>query len=1717
MSTEAQQTLLRTLKIKRGVAKATLTKCHTYLETSKAQDNIDVIQINTRLLKIESLWSQFFDVHAEICSLVDDEISNTAEADAFEENYFDVISLGKHLIEDYESNIAIPNKGDAPLPGQSNDIQNQLRLPQIILPSFSGAYEEWMPFHETFNSLIHCNKALNNVQKFHYLKSCLKNEATNCIQELQISEANYNIAWSTLKDRFDNKRIIIKKHIQAIYELPQCSYENYNALRHIYDTVQKHTRALKALKRPVDQWDDWLIYITTNKLDKTTNKEWESTITTNHIPSFQELLNFLSQKCNTLEAIAKPVITHAKPFKNVSVHLTAKTTTCAMCNENHLIYYCKRLLNMQPEERIKKIKLLQLCINCLKPNHSVSQCNASSCKKCKGKHNTLLHITQQTNNYPRLPISDASTSRDVISSNLANYPTKNSTQVLLSTAVVDIKDKVGNYIKCRALLDSGSQASFISKKLAEKLQLDKQHTNISLIGVNQASSVANESMQIKLKSRFCEFTTTINCLILKTITQPLPVLSIERKLFPIPKKLKLADPDFNTTNTIDLLIGAELFWSLLCVGQIKPNKTTLCMQKTLLGWIISGTAPTERLSHTHITCNFAMQNNINEQLTKFWEIEEVISKNSLNIDEKKCETQFINTYQRDQSGRIVVELSLREGNQLKLGNSRDVALKRFYTVESKLQKQPLLKAQYTAFMQEYETLNHMRLVHDTAHNEAQTSFYLPHHAVIKEDSMTTKLRVVFDGSAKSSTGTSLNDILMVGPTVQQDLFSIICRFRTHPIVITADIEKMYRQIKVNEKHHRLQRILWRTDNMEPVKTYELTTVSYGTACAAFLATRALKQVALEESSHHPLGASIIQRDFYVDDLLTGASTVEDAKALIYQVNKILSKGGFTLRKWASNTPEVLEGTAQEAEDALLTLSNECTIKTLGLQWSSTSDTLQYKIAASMDEKITKRSILSCISQIFDPLGLLGPIIIRGKLMMQMLWQLQIDWDESVPMNIHTSWLEYKQDLQEAKRVKVPRHVINDRVYNTLELHGFSDASENAYGACIYIRSSTQERVTSKLLCSKSRVAPLKGITIPRLELCAAVLLSNLMNKVKNVLAIPIHQIFYWTDSTIVLAWIRATSKTWKTFVANRVNEIQELTNINDWHHVGTTENPSDLVSRGSSTKELVTNNLWWIGPSWLNKYEELPINTFPQENTVNIPEIRNKVLSNTATIREPFDIFTRYSNLHTTHKMAAHCLRFINNVRAKCAFNHANANYGVLSISELKLAKTRLLQNLQQSCFSSEYSALLKGVTVHKKSKLLCLNPFLDENKLIRVGGRLRKADLSFSEKHPLILPSNHAYTNLVIKYTHERQLHAGVQGTLAAVRDTYWPLAGKNSVKRVLRKCITCFKVKPSTYQYIMSDLPQARVQESRPFINAGVDYAGPLSIREARRRGSKTIKAYIALFICLASKAIHLEVVSDLTTDAFLNALKRMIARRGRIRNIYSDNATNFIGADRELQKLYTLFQGQTNKGLHEFLSSQQIKWNFIPPRAPHFGGIWEAGVKSLKYHLRRTAGNAVLTYEELTTLSVQIEAVLNSRPICPMSSDPNDLCYLTPGHFLIGMPLTSYPEPNLTHLKVNQLSRYQLIESIKQHFWSRWSREYLHSLQTRTKWKDNQERQIQLNDLVLIKDDNLPPLQWTTGRVQKLLPGDDGVVRCVTIKTSKGEYTRATSRLCVLPVNE
>ncbi|XP_029170129.1 uncharacterized protein LOC114939860 [Nylanderia fulva] len=612
------------------------------------------------------------------------------------------------------------------------------------------------------------------------------------------------------------------------------------------------------------------------------------------------------------------------------------------------------------------------------------------------------------------------------------------------------------------------------------------------------------------------------------------------------------------------------------------------------------------------------------------------------------------------------------------------------------------------------------------------------------------------------------------------------------------------------------------------------------------------------------------------------------------------------------------------------------------------------------------------------MGWAAPVIIGAKIFMQRLWSIQCQWDDDIPGEHFDHWATYHHQLPHLETLSIPRWTTHGSHTLHSALHGFSNASTMAFAAVVYLRVvNVDGSINISLLIAKSKVAPLKTISVPRLELSAALLLARLVNYVRSALQLPSIECHCWTDSTITLAWLSQSPSRWKIFVANRVSIIQSLLPEVSWRHVPTQDNPADCASRGLAPHALANYNLWWSGPSWLcQSPESWPTCelSIPAETAL---EHRSQPPIHSLHVTPSWDLASRYSSWPRLLRITAYLYRFLYRLRSS---KSASSSQAILHPEEIQKAKHYWLRVMQSEMFSVEISTLQRQLPLQKTSSLSTLNPYLDADGFLRIRGRLRHACLSETTKNPLVLRA-HPLLVLIIQHHDLRTLHAGPQLTLASLRNEFWILRSRATVRAVLYQCVQCTCERAKKPVELMGDLPEARVNRAaRAFIHTGVDYAGPITVRTAPGRGHKSQKAYIALFICLTTKAMHLELVSDYSSPTFIAAYQRFVSRRGLPQSMYSDNGTTFHGANRELSEAHA--KAIRDPSFRNRLASDGTAWQFLPPAAPHFGGLWEAGVKSVKYHIKRCIGLHTLTFKEMTTFLCRIEACLNSRPIAPVS---------------------------------------------------------------------------------------------------------------------------------------
>lgn len=1720
-------TTLVSLNRKKGSLKAQITRLETSindqgLEWTKTKLELKVKSLEKLVQSLETLKIEFYEILPE-----NDDLSDLEAEFLDMQERMEMLEVSlTQLLKDFEKNCI--NK----IENKDNSNVCNIKLPEITLPQFSGRYEDWNPFKIEFDNLITNNKQLNDVQKLRYLNSALKNEA----KLLQTPEDSFQSLFDALKNRFENKRILVNIHIKAILEFEKIVHESSKELRRLVDIIHKNIRALNNLGFERNEFSDALISIVIlEKLDKDTRKQFELSINSSEVIKLDDLIAFLEKRSQSLESINKNTNVKSKSNveqkpKSLFIKSNNPDRNCVVCNMNHPLYKCSKFLEMNFPARFNVIKRYNLCLLCFSKNHMLSQCKSHYfCSICQSKHNTLLHkpdntsiLSNMSENSTRsqtpvgraeklaLPSDGSCKNSQVEEKPFANCLFISNKSVILPSAKIMIQTGAGKFIEGTTLIDSCSMINCVTADFAKQLRLKKIKTFAPVSGINGIDVTLNQKIKTLIANKEKSFVKELEFLIIPKITETTSFKSLSEEKLEIPKNIVLADVNFNKPQKIDLLLGAECFFDLLKSGQVRCLPHDLILQETVFGYVVSGVIQNPSPDPNY--CALLTQiDNIEETMRKFWEIENINdSETPLSNEELYCENHFKENYYRTSEGQYGVCMPMDDSTLL--GESKQLAEKRLSQIWKRLSRDSNLQLLYSEFMQEYKSLDHMEIVKKS--EIENVSYYLPHHGVYRPDKSSTRLRVVFNASSPTSSGLSLNDILLKGKIPQQELFSIMLRFRTHRYAFTADIEKMYRMILIHPSQRDLLRILWKENINSPVQICRLKTITYGTANAPYLATRTLRQLALDEHENLPLASSVALTDFYIDDILSGESSLEKTKLLQAQLIELLNRGKMTLHKWHSNHPELLGSENKISTQYHFNEQKELnSVKALGVLWDTQNDCFLYQIKIPEKEVYSKRDVLSLISRHYDPLGLIGPVITRAKIFMQRLWSAKLEWDDPLPDAMNKDWLCFISSLTELENLRIPRFIFYE---NRIIVHGFADAAMSAYGAVIYVQNLPQiGSPTARLLCSKSRVSPLKTLSVPRLELCACLLLAKLVKKVLPSLNAEIETVVLWSDSMIALAWIEKSPHLLKTFVGNRVSLIQELSGTLKWLHVPSKSNPADVISRGLDAKDIISCDLWWYGGPKLIQDEIQPVEHQLEpcdyadfEKELKQPSNSNFAVFETNTfVNHLLNLTNDYMKLI---KILSFIIRFLHNIR------HTRDKWsGKLSVEELKNSELNIIRLAQKGEFFSDILSLRENGQINHRSHLRSLNPFLDKNGILRVGSRIAYSGVSYNSKFPIILPAKHRLTQLIMSYYHLKYFHLGPQALLNTVRQMFWPISGRSLARKIVHQCVQCFKHRPILTEQLMGNLPVERVRIEPPFNKCGLDFCGPFLIKSKNQRKGSFQKIYVAVFVCFVTRAVHLEIVSDLSSEALIATLKRFIARRGKCSTIFSDNASNFTGARTELKRLFKLAL-IPEKELVDYLLSEEIEWRFIPPRAPHFGGLWEAGVKSFKTHLKKTIGNSKLTIEEFLTLVTQIEAVLNSRPITPLSSDSSDFNPLTPGHFLIGRPLTAPLEPDITIKPDNRLSRWERVTKMTQNIWKRWQRDYLSQLHERTKWQF-EKNNIKIGTVVLLKEDNLPVCHWVLGRIEEVIPGRDGKIRVVKVRTAKGLFKRPISRLSILPIKD
>ena len=1423
--------------------------------------------------------------------------------------------------------------------------------------------------------------------------------------------------------------------------------------------------------------------------------------------------------------------------------------------DNHLCYNC-----LKTGHNARRCPVRSTCQTCRKKHH-IAICFMRFPPREPPLHSRQQQPVTRTSQQPPRP---EGVSREYVSQspsvNLSTnthiynstHSGKRNTHICLQTGVCFIRNTVTNKVqKIRILFDQGSMHSYISAELAQFLELPivgEERFEIQTFGSSDSKNMDTKIVNFQLERGNFKFKTNMYCA--PYICQPLQNVPLSGPAFQELSALNLADPGVLYEKQLDvsMLVGCDLYWNFVDGDRFQ----TLCGPKAVwssLGYLLSGPLQISRelnvnamefrsrhyvnfISNISLNETFSeSKENIEFDLEKFHDVESLGI--SLPNSDDTIMTEFENTVEYvAEEKRYQIRLPWKDNVFSKLPDNKWIAEKRLDSLLSRLnrmQNKPDSTLIEQNICQEYQKIIHeqerdgiicklydvnvsnkLNSVSEKNHLNFQVTSYLPHKCVIK-DSVSTPVRVVFDGSVMGYNKMSLNKCLLKGPSLIADLSKLILQFRCKPVALTADISRAYLQIKVHPDDQNALRFLWKEngDPNEPLLIYKMLRLPFGLNCSPFLLQATLNHHFKQFSESHPV-CSLLESKFYMDDLVSAVKNESTAISMYDDSMQLMSLASMELKKWNTNSLPVRQ--YLKSQDPNIEFPDEQSI--LGVKWDAVGDTLKCSIEKVISLANTlspsKRNILRIVAKVFDPMGLLSIFLLPAKRIFQELCKVKLSWDESLPENILSQWEKWVGFLAQMKDLKIHRYLFHDCEFeeggpNSIEIHAFCDASMQAYTVVIYAKVYDKYgNAHVKFLISKTRVSPLKQLTLPRLELMAALLCVRLTNTVANFLnEMCISAIHFYSDSQNVLYWIKGEAKSWSIFVAHRLREIHAVSQPNQWHYVNTKVNPADFCTRVDwdiSNEKLGT---WFEGPKFLKENTEFSFSSnVPEMPCCLNEEMKKSSQVNTVTSQPVYDI----SNVITLHKYSTYDkLMSVTYHVLKAVESLKKVDYSDLNLR--KKGEILLIKSEQNLNFPLEIKFALSSPNENIPACEKPVTPLLkqfhlfkDENNLLRIKTRFENVEMPFNVKYPILLPKDSYLTKLIIMDKHVKGFHCGVSHTLSLLRDEFWVASGRRVVRNVIGGCLICVRLKAEPYVSPSAPaLPKFRVTEAKAFTYTATDFLGPIYVKQAGNKAP--VKSYVALFTCCTTRAVKLELVSSLSTECFILALRRFISVVGKPRLILSDNAKSYIRASKELRALLN------PDVIRKFCLTHRMEWRFILPKSPHWNGLSERLVKSVKAALRPVLSRSLLDYEEISTVLTEVASLLNTRPLVYVSGDANEPTALTPAQLMYGENVSCLPPLNLVSNDdlpdKSQLAtkRLRYLEKLQNAFWHRWRTEYLSTLNEHH-FHERSRGEIpkcvpKVGEVVIIKDAAKARYLWKLGRIVNIFPGRDNKIRSIEVK--------------------
>ena len=1210
------------------------------------------------------------------------------------------------------------------------------------VPIYNGDPLKWLSWSGLFKALVHDTK-MTSEAKMGFLHTKLSKECDRVIAGLFPDDEGYAEALMLLRDRYGHPTTLQAAHLQSLKSLPDVNSGNPDSLatsfQSFVDQARSHLAVLKRYSRGESPFVSSLIYDLTDKLPQEDAKAWRTKVGEGQARMTLEAFStWLGARGRCYWSALPPQNVRRKENRNNRNPLRRSLVgqygaKCPKCDGKHRAESCTQIKELSAEERLNFVKEKRLCFSCLEGSHVSRNCpRKKECGigNCKKKHHPLLHEEENVR---------ATTTKTPRSG------------VAFGVVEVSVVGAGGTQVKGNLLFDDGSDTMLVSDSFVKKLGLRGKKTTLNISGVGgkeRKRTSSQVTLRVKTPEGGAEYV-NLTAWSLPKICQP-----VETVPWPeIKTKWKhLENVNLKTVGgEIDILLGLD-HADLLVPLDVKMGKPQEPVAKrTTFGWIAVGLIGDPRPGIYSYHVARAESEPLDVAFKQFWDSESFGTKTTNTPHYSSDEQRAIGILEHETKkldNRYEVPLLWKENEPL-LQNNREVAKKRLEGLQRRFEREPEYE-DYRKAISKYIENGYAHKVSQEDNLDGPNQWYLPHHGVYKKSSAEKKIRVVFHASAKHR-GKCLNDALLPGPVLQNELPQVLTKFREGDVAFGADIEAMFSRIRLQKQDARYHRFLWKEKDSYVIDTYQMDRLAFGDTSSPCEAIYVTRRTAKDHGKGQEEAVRAINENLYVDDYLDSTETTEQAITKGRQVKEILANGDLHLRKWTSNVPEVASALGEEKKPEVDVVTNlvehEPEKKMLGVKWNTETDELTFAVVPIEHVTYTRRGLLSKLAGVFDPLGLASPFIIKAKILTQQLCLLGLDWDDSIP-NCHlTKWKAWLRRLPELERISIPR-CIQPKKKNVIrsELHTFCDASEEAFAAVVYLRSVYDEDdIRCSFMMAKTKVAPKKALSVARLELQAAVLGARLADYVRKAMTRQIDRVFFWTDSKCAIGWIRSTAVWYKPFVAHRVGEIQTLTDPKSWRHVPGRMNVSDCATRSrfDERSELIPVR-WFTGPDFLYQDEDNWPKEIRVEDQQQHEEIKpNKIFvakSNPERVPAYADVdLERISSLWKAQRVAARVHRFFSICKGK------KPGSSVLTVEELRVGLTALVRQCQREAFPSDLESLERTKTVSKRSKLLSFTPYLDESNVIRVGGRLDRAQLPYEVRHPIILPQKHRLTELIV------------------------------------------------------------------------------------------------------------------------------------------------------------------------------------------------------------------------------------------------------------------------------------------------------------------------------------------------------------------------------------